>query len=110
MTTLSKTYHPSRTADKVHSLKWKYGSFMKKLESGHFALVSLAIAVSSCLGGISIMKIFQNDAPLWQLVVCVGLTTGNLVVCTSQNSTRWVATLFALNVLANTVLILINSF
>lgn len=85
-----------------------YDRFIEQLHFSYFGLIAMAILIGSCLGGITTMKIFEADAGMWQFVLGLGVTMANLVASISQAPTKWVVNLFALSLLVNTVLLLVN--
>ncbi|PBQ33734.1 hypothetical protein CNR22_18760 [Sphingobacteriaceae bacterium] len=108
MTTLTKTYNPSHSnAQTDHSATF-YARLIKKLEFSYFGLIALSILISSCLGGITTMQIFEHDAPLIEFILSVSFTMAVLVACLSQAPAKWIVNLFTLSILVNTVLLIIN--
>lgn len=85
-----------------------YDQFIERLKFSHFGLISMAILISSCLGSITTMKVFESGAPLWQFVISLAFTMANLVACISQAPTKWVVNLFAASMVVNTILLLLN--
>jgi hypothetical protein len=108
MTTLAKSHTHFNTTTQTVSLASRYSVFIKKLEFSYFGIIAMAILISSCLGGITTMQIFEHNAPLWQFIVSLGFTMANLVACLSQAPMKWVVNLFAASLLVNTVLLLLN--
>ncbi len=110
MTTLAKTYSHVNQNEKVQSasLTAKYNLFIKKLEFSHYGIIAMAILIGSCLGSITTMKVFENNAPLWQFIVSLGFTMANLVTCIAQAPTKWVVNLFTASLLVNILLLVVN--
>jgi hypothetical protein len=54
------------------------------------------------------MYIFQNDAPIWQLGITMSISMANNVAAIGQAPARWVVNLFALCVVLNLLMIVIN--
>lgn len=110
MTTLAKTYSHVNQNEIVQSgsLSARYNRFIKSLEFSHFGVIAMAILFGSCLGSIATMKVFENNAPLWQFIVSLGFTMANLVACISQAPTKWVVNLFTASLFVNTLLLIIN--
>jgi hypothetical protein len=108
MTTFAKTHTRFNTNTQTITLASRYDRFIKSLEFSYFGLISMAILIGSCLGGVATMKIFENDAPFWQFVLSLGISMANLVACISQAPTKWVVNLFAASLLVNAVLLLLN--
>ena len=108
MTTLTRTYGRFDTNTQTITLASRYNSFIKKIEFSYFAIIAMAILISSCLGSITTMKIFENAAPLWMFILSLAVTMANLVACISQAPTKWVINLFTLSVFVNTVLLIVN--
>ncbi len=106
MTTLSKTYSHQNTGS-VEINGW-YNNLIKKLEFSYFGLISMTILAGSILGGVAAMYIFKNDAPMWEFLLCIGFSTMNNVFAISQAPVKWVFNTFALTVLVNVLLIILN--
>lgn len=85
-----------------------YDRLIEGLTFSHFGLIAFAILVSSCLGSIATMKIFENHADSWQFILSLAVTMANLVACISQAPTKWVVNLFGLSLIVNTLLLLLN--
>ena len=60
-----------------------YDKFIKSLKFSHFGLISMTILIGSIIGGITAMYIFKNNAPIWQLGVCMSAAMINLVAAIS---------------------------
>lgn len=110
MTTLAKTYSHVNQNERVQSasLSAKYSAFIKKLEFSHYAVIAMAILIGSCMGSITTMKVFENNAPLWQFIASLSFTMANLVACIAQAPTKWVVNLFTLSMFVNILLLVIN--
>lgn len=108
MSTLTNTYHQNVASSKPVAAKSGYDLFIEKLQFSHFALISMAILIGSCLGGIAAMYVFMNGAPFWQFVLGLGVSMANLIACIGQAPTKWVFNLFVLSLLVNAVLLLSN--
>jgi hypothetical protein len=106
MTTLTKTYINQNTG--LVSLNERYNKLMDKLQFSYYGLISMTILIGSILGGIAAMYIFENDAPMWQFIFCLGFSMVNNVFAISQAPVKWVFNTFVLTVLINVLLILIN--
>jgi hypothetical protein len=87
-----------------------YDRLIESLNFSHFGLIAMSILVSSCLGSVATIKIFENGAPVWQFIISLGFTMANLVACISQAPTKWVVNLFGASLLVNTILLLLNLF
>lgn len=85
-----------------------YDKLIKKLDFSYFGLISMTILIGSIISGIAAMYILQNNAPIWQLGVCMALAMANNVSAIGQAPTKWIVNLFAACVLVNAVLILVN--
>ncbi|MFO0355868.1 MAG: hypothetical protein ACK50A_02865 [Sphingobacteriaceae bacterium] len=105
-TTLSHTAHSSSANTQ---LSW-YGKLITKLEFSYFGLIAMTITMGSVIGGIAAMFIFQNDAPIWQLGLCMAGAMANNVAAIGQAPTRWVVNIFLVNFVISALLILINAF
>jgi len=100
------TFAPS-LARAERSTGW-YDSLIKKLEFSYFGLIAMTILIGSIIGGIAAMFIFQNNAPIWQLAICMGFAMANNVAAIGQAPTRWVANIFIATFLVEALLIIIN--
>ena len=108
MTTLTKSHSRFDANTQTITLASRYALFIKKIEFSYFGFIAMSILISSCLGGITTMKIFENDAPIWMFILSIGVTMANLVSCLAQAPMKWVVNLFALSLLVNTVLLIVN--
>jgi hypothetical protein len=108
MNTLSKTYGQAQTLQNSAELSNWYNRFIEKMTFNYYGFIAMSILITSCLGGITTMQIFENGAPLWQFMISVSFTMANLVACIGQAPTKWVINLFALAGVVNTVLLMIN--
>jgi hypothetical protein len=108
MTTLTKTHSHAHLRTASYSGTSRYELLLKKLEFSYFGIISLAIFFGSCLGAIATMKVFENNAPMWQFIIALAFTMANLVACIGQATLRWVLFLFGSSLLINAALILIN--
>lgn len=116
MTTLTKNLHtgagvfltPETATRSLAKQTSAYDRFIENLNFSYFGLIAMAILIGSCLGGVATMKVFENDAPLWQFILSLAITMANLVACISQAPTKWVVNLFAASLLVNATLLLIN--
>lgn len=108
MTTLAKNYSHTASVENTNSSVSRYNAFIKKIEFNHFAILAMAILVGSCLGSITTMAIFENNAPIWQFMLGLAFTMANLVACIAQAPTKWVVNLFGASLVVNTLLLLIN--
>lgn len=85
-----------------------YEKFIKKLDFSYFGLISMTILIGSIVSGISAMFILQNDAPIWQLGICMALGMANNVGAIGQAPTKWIVNIFLGCILVNSLLIFIN--
>ena len=85
-----------------------YNGLIEKLNFSYFGLISMTILIGSILGGIAAMYILQNDAPIWQLGICMSAAMANNVAAIGQAPTKWVLNLAIINTLIAGTLILIN--
>ncbi len=108
MTTISKSYSSFDTNTQTISLASRYDQFIKKIEFSYFGIIAVAILFSSCLGSVATMKIFETGAPIWMFILSLGSTMANLVACISQAPIKWVVNLFALSMVVNTILLIVN--
>jgi len=105
------TIKPTQTGTQSHSQEQSlgaYGLFIEKLKFSHFGIISMTILIGSIVGGITAMYIFKNNAPIWELAVCMGVSMANLVAAISQAPTKWVVNLFITCIVVNAILILAN--
>jgi len=87
-----------------------YNRLIEKLNFSYFGLISMTILIGSILGGIAAMFILQNDAPIWQLGICMSAAMANNVVAIGQAPVKWVFNVAIINVTIAGILILINAF
>lgn len=85
-----------------------YDNWIKKLNFSYFGIISMTILVGSILGGIAAMYILKNDAPIWQLGICMSSTIANNVAAIGQAPTKWVVNLFFTCLAINIIFILLN--
>ena len=86
-----------------------YNRFLDKLSFSYFGVISMTITIGSILGGLAAMFIFQNDAPIWQLAVCMAISMANNVAAIGQAPFKWVANIFILATIIDVLLIVVNS-
>ena len=86
-----------------------YNQLIDKLNFSYFGLISMTILIGSILGGITAMMILQNDAPIWELILCMSVAMTNNVVAIGQAPTKWIFNLFTLEVIVCVLLILANT-
>ncbi len=91
-----------------NQLSW-YGKLIQKLEFSYYGLIAMTITVGSIIGGIAAMFIFQNDAPIWQLALCMAGAMANNVSAIGQAPTRWVFNIFLTNFAICAFFIIINA-
>jgi len=111
MTTISKPHAGFRIhiPPHEHTFGHWYKGFMKELKFSYFAFASFAIIISSIIGGFSIMCILENNAPAWELGLCLAVALTNNVVAIGQGPVRWVFNLFVVSIAVNGALILANT-
>ena len=85
-----------------------YDKFVESLKFSHFGLISMTILIGSIIGGITAMYIFKNNAPIWQLGVCMSAAMINLVAAISQAPTKWVVNSFIILLVVSAILVGIN--
>ncbi|MBL7930931.1 MAG: hypothetical protein JNL60_03460 [Bacteroidia bacterium] len=107
MTTIAKSFEQAQSVKTTANVS-RYEAFIKKMDFNYYGLISMAILVGSCLGGITAMKIFENDAPFWQFGLGLSISMANLVASISQAPTRWVVNLFGASLIINAILLLVN--
>src|ERR1700749_3096791 len=103
MSTLTKTYTNQNTGS--IGLIERYNNFLANLQFSYFGLISMTILIGSIIGGIAAMYIFENNAPMWQFIFCIGFSTMNNAFAISQAPIKWVFNTFVLTVLVNVLLI-----
>jgi len=91
-----------------NQVSW-YSKLIQKLEFSYYGLIAMTITVGSIIGGIAAMFIFQNDAPIWQLGVCMATAMANNVSAIGQAPTRWVFNIFLTNFAVCALFIIINA-
>lgn len=87
-----------------------YHKLINELEGVYFGLISMTILIGSALGGISLMYLFENHAPMWQIIIGILLSLTNNIVAILQLHTKWVLDIFILNAIVNGILIAVNAF
>lgn len=107
MATITKPYAGSVSTASNNSVSG-YDAFLKKLNFSYFGLISMTITIGSIIGGIAAMSILQNDGPIWQLALCMGLAMGNNVAAIGQAPIKWLFNTFCISTLVNVLLILAN--
>lgn len=100
------TNHLQKSAKATNHSMGTYDRLIEKLKFNHFALISMAILIGSCAGGIAAMYIFQSGAPFWQFLLGLCISMANLIACIAQASTKTVFTLFMSSVVVNLLLVL----
>lgn len=85
-----------------------YAKFIDGLKFSYFGIISMTILIGSIVGGVSAMFILKNDAPVWQLGLCMATAMANNVSGIGQAPTKWVVNLFLLCIGVNALLILVN--
>lgn len=110
MSTVAKNFSQSQANSSELSLSARYNKFIEDLKFSHFGLISMAILFGSIMGGIAAMYVFENQAPMWQFILGLGVSMANLVASIAQAPTKWVFNLLVLSVIVNIGLILANSF
>jgi hypothetical protein len=105
MATTSITNSYSESVENQNTVS---NSIWDVLAFNYYSLITVTITFSSIVGGIACMYILQNEAPMWQLVLCSMISMGNNVAGISQAPVKWVVAAFIASVLANALLILMN--
>ena len=104
-TLTNQASHAAVTQSAGHSSS-AYDRLIEKLKFNHFALISMAILIGSCAGGIAAMYVFQAGAPFWQFLLGLSISMANLIACIAQASTKTVFTLFMSSIAINLILVL----
>ncbi|MBN8692650.1 MAG: hypothetical protein J0L69_05605 [Bacteroidetes bacterium] len=105
MATITKSYSESISESKTQGA---YDAFLKKLNFSYFGLISMTITIGSILGGLTAMQIFENDAPIWQLAVCMSAAMANNVAAIGQAPIKWLFNTFCITTVLNALLLLVN--
>ena len=108
MATLAKNISPALQSSISLTLSDRYNQFIEKIKFSYYGIITMTMIIGSCLGGIATMYVFQNDAPIWQFCLVTAISMGNNVAAISQAPMKWVVNMFTLNVIINTILILVN--
>lgn len=85
-----------------------YNKIIDELEEAYFGFISMAIVIGSALGGISLMFLSENHAPLWECALGISFSLTNNIIAILQLHARWVLDFFLLNLIVNGILILVN--
>ena len=102
------TLQSDHSSAKSYEATSSYDSLIQRLKFSYFGIISMTILIGSCIGGISAMYILKNDAPIWQLGVCMAAAMANNVSAIGQAPIKWVVNLFLINFVLNLILILMN--
>lgn len=97
----------TRTFESTNSVSW-YNQFIEKLSFSYFGLIAMTISIGSIMGGLAAMKIFENNAPIWQLALVMAGAMANNVSAIGQAPTKWVVNLFLFSTGVSTLLFIIN--
>lgn len=97
----------AKAATATKNIGW-YDKLIEKAKFNYFGIIAMTIAFGSIMGGITAMYIFQNDAPTWELGVCMMGAMANLVSALGQAPAKWVVNMFALSFVIDVALILAN--
>lgn len=85
-----------------------YTQLIEKAKFSYFGIIAMTITIGSVLGGIAAMYVLQNGAPIGELALCMGVAMANNVAAIGQAPVKWVINIFALCVVVNALLIIIN--
>jgi hypothetical protein len=105
MTTITRNYGQASSFATKTSVS-NYDLFIERLKFNHFALISMAILIGSCAGGIAAMFVFQAGAPFWMFLLGLSISMTNLIACIAQASTKTVFNIFMLSLIINAILII----
>jgi hypothetical protein len=83
-----------------------YQRFLEEAKFNYFAVISMAILISSIWGGITAMVILENNAPIWVLCVNIYITMASNIASIGQAPVKWVINLFTLAMLVNLIIVL----
>lgn len=108
MATLVKNFSPALQSSSSLTLSARYNRLIETLKFSYYGIIAMTMTIGSCLGAIATMYVFQNDAALWQFVLALGIAMANNVAAISQAPMKWVANIFILNVIINTIIIIAN--
>ena len=108
MATISKDFYQTASHSSVreNAKSSSFDLFIERLKFNHFALISMAILIGSCAGGIAAMFVFQSGAPFWQFVLGLSISMANLIACIAQASTKTVFTILTLSLIVNAILVI----
>lgn len=109
MATIIHIHGHSHAASKQPSKFFAYyNKIVDELEEVYFGFIAMVIAIGSAIGGISLMFLFENHAPLWEMAIGISFCLANNIIAILQFHTRWVLDLFLLTVIVNGILIIVN--
>ena len=88
-------------------LKW-YDRFIERAQPAYFGVIAMCITVSAITGGITLMFILLNRAPIWQMVIaiCLVLVNNNTPVITQR--LKYIVNVFIITESGNLILLVIN--
>ena len=98
----------SNDVDKNATTNNWYSQLIEKATFSYFGVIAMTITIGSILGGIAAMYIFQNNAPIWELALCMAISMANNVAAIGQAPAKWVINIFAACVVLNVLFIVIN--
>lgn len=105
--TVSLNKVEARAQASVNKMGW-YNQLIEKLTFSYFGLISMTILIGSIMGGLAAMKIFENNAPIWQLGLVMASAMANNVSAIGQAPTKWVLNLFVVSMVISVLLFVIN--
>lgn len=85
-----------------------YNHLIDELEGVYFGFIAMVIVIGSAIGGISLMYLFENHAPLWEIAIGISFCIANNIIAILQLHTRWVLDFFLLTLIVSGILILVN--
>ena len=97
-----------RTSSRSQTSVSSYAQFIERISFNYFGIISMTILIGSILGGIGAMYILKNNAPIWELGLCMAGAMANNVAAIGQAPTKWVVNLFIVSSVISVLLILVN--
>ena len=86
----------------------RVNTYFEKQEFNRYGIMAMTLTAGSCLGSVAVLYIAQNNAPMWHLVACVGVSMLANVAAIGLTSMKLMLWTFVVSVIVNTLLILIN--
>jgi hypothetical protein len=100
----------SKNNSKMEKQLSVYQRVLAGVSNSYYGAMSMMILFGSCWGSVAAMLIFKNDAPIWELGLCIAITMANNAAAIGQAPVKWLVNIFTASVLVNAALILVNMF